>query len=156
MLWWFRLYADDFLIICDGRQVQAVLSMFVFVLAILGVPLSLPKLRVGKRVTWIGYEIDVSTGEIGITDSRRAWLQEWVNSKLRARVVSIREFQGGLGRLGFAAGALTFLRPFLGPRCLAAFWGTAHKRPNTWTMAAQTALADGARVRHVAGGRHHY
>ena len=53
--------------------------------------------------------------KLGLSKRRAAWLVEWLRGKVAAGKVSAKEMSQGLGRLGFAATALDWERPFLGP-----------------------------------------
>jgi hypothetical protein len=57
----------------------------------------------------------VARFRIGISWRRQEWLVKWITGKLAQPAVLAREIREGLGRLGFAAGPLEHLRPFLGP-----------------------------------------
>ena len=53
--------------------------------------------------------------QLGLSKKRADWLVEWLQDKAVKGRVSAKEFSQGLGRLGFAAIALDWERPFLGP-----------------------------------------
>ena len=53
--------------------------------------------------------------QLGLSKKRADWLVEWLEDKAVRGRVSAKEFSQGLGRLGFAAIALDWERPFLGP-----------------------------------------
>ena len=64
----------------------------------------------------VGYLLDYSRFEIGISERRAAWLVAFVD-KLESDgwLVMARHFQEFHGRLGFAAQVLPWLRPLLAP-----------------------------------------
>ena len=47
--------------------------------------------------------------------SRAGWLVKWATGLIEAKVVRMCDFRSGLGRFGYAVGALELERPFLGP-----------------------------------------
>jgi hypothetical protein len=59
--------------------------------------------------------MDVSRFELGISSSRQAWVVRWLTEQLAQGPLLVKTVQEALGRLGFAAGPLDQLRPFLGP-----------------------------------------
>ena len=66
-------------------------------------------------IEWIGYALDLSRFELGITEKRTQWAIRWISDKIREGCVRLGEMREGLGRLQFVAGPLEHLRPFLGP-----------------------------------------
>ena len=60
-------------------------------------------------------ETEYSSYRLGMSRKRASWLFAWLNDKVTAGKVTAKEMQQGLGRLGFAAIALDWQRPFLGP-----------------------------------------
>ena len=84
-------------------------------LVVLGVPFSWPKFRGGHEVDWVGYWLDYKNFEVGLSEARAHWIMKWLLAKLVEGMILIKEFREGLGRLGFASGAIENWRPFLGP-----------------------------------------
>ena len=60
-------------------------------------------------------ETDYSCYKLGMSATRAAWLSGWLREKATAGRIEAKEMQQGLGRLGFAAIAIDWERPFLGP-----------------------------------------
>ena len=109
------LYADDLESLgrtAMGRQGIPLSYLF---LAALGFPFKWPKTRGGFRVEWLGMETNYPHHQLGLSKKRADWLVEWLEDKAVRGRVSAKEFSQGLGRLGFAAIALDWERPFLGP-----------------------------------------
>ena len=73
------------------------------------------KTRGGFRVEWLGMETEYSSYRLGLTKKRADWLVNWLREVVKAGSVMARDMSQGLGRLGFAAIALDWERPFLGP-----------------------------------------
>ena len=55
---------------------------------------------------------------MGLSFERAMWLAKWIDDALWATLIRTREFAGVLGRLNFAASALVYEKPWLGPRYL--------------------------------------
>ena len=62
-----------------------------------------------------GVQTEYSSYRLGMSKKRASWLSTCLNAKVAAGKVSAKEMQQGLGKLGFAAIALDWERPFLGP-----------------------------------------
>ena len=62
----------------------------------------------------IGYQICLSSYQIGISERKRDWIAAWVRTTLQRGGITGRDLKSGLGRLVFVAGALRHVRPFLG------------------------------------------
>ena len=60
-------------------------------------------------------EREYNSYRLGLTKKRADWLVNWLREVVRAGSVVARDMSQGLGRLGFAAIALEWERPFLGP-----------------------------------------
>ena len=80
---------------------------------VVGVPFSFHKIKGGFDVEWVGYAMDYKNFAAGIFESRSLWLQEAIKTMLDVRRVNVGDFESFLGRLGFAAGPLEMIRPFL-------------------------------------------
>eukprot|EP00434_Breviolum_minutum_P036054 symbB.v1.2.031930.t2/scaffold3763.1/size50786/1 len=109
------LFADDGWMVAMGEFFWRRLLFWLFVLEVMGVPLSYKKLRGGTRIQWIGYQLDVGVFEKGISDSKVRWILGWIEKKKQDGGATGRELKSALGRLSFVAGALQHIRPFLGP-----------------------------------------
>ena len=112
---WQLLFADDFQWSAGGPEAPINLLSSILLLVVLGVPFTWTKFRGGTEVDWVGYWMDYAKFETGLSESRASWIKDWLERKLEDGAVPITEFREGLGRLGFAAGAVEFWRPFLGP-----------------------------------------
>ena len=73
------------------------------------------KQRGGPRVEWIGLFTDYTTYKIGLSPKRAEWMHDWVMKLAQEGNVAPKFLEQGLGRLGFAALALHWEKPFLGP-----------------------------------------
>ena len=104
------LFADDGLLMAASPEYFKVVVALLF-LDLMEVPLSWRKTRGGFQAEWIGYTIDLRSWRIGISDKKVQWLVSWAE---RSHLLG-REFRAGVGRLGFLAGALSGVRPFLAP-----------------------------------------
>ncbi len=82
------------------------------VLLVMGVPLSWHKSQGGRTIRGIGYEVQLSTLSLGITQARAHWYIDFLNQISRDGRVDVARMRSGLGRLCFVVGALGWERPF--------------------------------------------
>ena len=109
------LYADDGWLHARSSYAHSALLLQLLLYVILGVPIAWHKVRGGIERDFVGYWVDVARFRVGLSERRAAWLVKWLRDQAAARAIGSREFREGLGRLGFAAGPLVGLRPYLGP-----------------------------------------
>jgi len=112
---WSLLYADDGLNVGRTGYFERGLIMHLFVLVLLGLPLSWKKFKGGVTVEWVGYWLDAGRFEVGVTASRARWCVHWLEDRQAEGRVQLGELREALGRIQFVAGPLEHLRPFLGP-----------------------------------------
>ena len=114
--WVFQLlFADDNRIQACGKSKFDNLVLILFVWILVGTPLSWRKCRGGLSCEWVGYWVDYSRFELGISENRANWLITWGKRVIKNGLVHMRDFAEGLGRLSFSAGVLEYCRPFLAP-----------------------------------------
>jgi len=109
------LFADDLDMEAECERERVAIVLAVFLLLCVGAPLKNSKFRGGFQVQWIGLYFDNRDYGLGVSPNRAEWLANWLDAKLKLGVVEVREFLGGLGRLNFAASALYYEKPWLGP-----------------------------------------
>ena len=80
-----------------------------------GFPVAWRKVKAGTRLEWIGYQLDVSRFEVGISDRKKEWLLSWLYGRLREGGGVGRNLRASLGRFCFVARALDHIKPFLSP-----------------------------------------
>ena len=78
--------------------------------------------------------VDLGRFELGITATRAAWINRWLTDKVAEGRIRLGELREGLGRIGFAAGPIEHLRPFLGPLYAWAAAGPRFARPRLPVM----------------------
>jgi hypothetical protein len=113
--WWQLIFADDLKWNAHGPRKYEHLLCGLLAWVLVGAPFAWRKCRGGIEIDWVGYWIDYGRFELGISESRSAWLTKWLGEILDTGAVLIRRLVEGLGRLGFAAGVLEWHRPFLAP-----------------------------------------
>ena len=112
---WHLLVADDFHLDAGGGGYrEALLSVFILC-ALSGVPLSWSKTAGGDPVAWVGFEILHRRNSLGISARRAEWFVIWTRDMASRPVVNMDNFEEGLGRIMYVAGALEYERPFLAP-----------------------------------------
>ena len=89
--------------------------MTLLFLVIVGTPFSWKKFKGGERAEWIGFQVDISRSELGMTEKRLRWARDWMAKTLANKMVRVDEFRSALGRLAFMMAAFVHLKPFLGP-----------------------------------------
>jgi hypothetical protein len=112
---WQLVFADDLHWLAGGGDGPLNLLLYVLFLVIVGTPFSWRKFKGGLTLDWVGYWLDYTKFQAGLSDSRARWLLGWIDATLAEGSILVRAFSEALGRLGFAAGALPSFRPFLGP-----------------------------------------
>ena len=89
--------------------------MTVFILLALGTPLKWKKFRGGYSVDWIGLHLCNYTFSVGLSQNRAEWLIKWILEVIASHSIDMGNFAGGSGRINFAATALYYEKPWLGP-----------------------------------------
>jgi len=109
------IFADDLEALGPDRQGRRGIVLAFLFLAVLGFPFKWAKQRGGLKVEWIGLFADYTSMRLGLSPSRAAWVAKWTKGLAESGSVTAKEMEQGLGRLCFAANALLWERPFLGP-----------------------------------------
>ena len=109
------IFADDLEALGPDLRGRRGVVMAYLILSALGFPFKWSKQRGGLRVEWIGLFADYTSMKLGLSPKRAAWMAGWTLGVAKTGKISSKEMEQGLGRLGFAANALTWERPFLGP-----------------------------------------
>ena len=109
------IFADDIEAIAADAGGRRGITLCFLYMSILGFPFKWAKQRGGLRVEWIGLFTAYPTYRIGPAPSRAEWMRNWVLEMASSGVTTSKNFEQELGRLGFAALALVWERPFLGP-----------------------------------------
>ena len=109
------IFADDLEALGPDLRGRRGIVMAYLILSALGFPFKWSKQRGGLKVEWIGLFADYTSMKLGLSPKRAAWMAGWALGVAKSGKISSKEMEQGLGRLGFAANALTWERPFLGP-----------------------------------------
>lgn len=112
---WQLIFADDVRYQCHGPDKYLLLILSLFLWVIFGTPISWHKCAGGLEADWLGYHLDYGRFRLGISEARAQWLIRWAKRIVTEKLVLVANLSQGLGRLGFAAGALEWVKPFLGP-----------------------------------------
>ena len=108
---WQLLSSDDHKWAANGANALHNLLFALFILGLVGVPLSYEKVSGGFTFEWVGYYLDYKKFQAGISDSRSQWSEKWFVSTLTAEKVPMADGTTALGRLGFAAGPCSVFAP---------------------------------------------
>eukprot|EP00435_Cladocopium_sp_Y103_P022693 s5638_g5.t1 len=108
-------YVDDLLFLARGLGGIAGIWLTLLFLVIVGTPFSWHKCGGGLRAESIGFQVDISKKELGMTEKRLRWAREWIEKTITHKMVRVDEFRSALGRLAFMMSAFGHLKPLLGP-----------------------------------------
>ena len=109
------LFADDIETTAADAHEREGVVMLLFVLKILGSAFKNKKFKGGFCADWVGLHIDNVRFGLGLSVARAKWLTDWLRFTAKQKTVEVTNFSGGLGRLNFAATALFYEKPWLGP-----------------------------------------
>jgi hypothetical protein len=109
------IYSDDLRWTASGPNKFWDLLLFLFLWVMAGTPFSWSKTKGGVACEYVGYWLDYTRFEIGMSEVRAKWMADWLEETCAAKHVLVRSMREGLGRLGFAAGVLEWSRAFLAP-----------------------------------------
>ena len=115
--WFLHLvYVDDLHGAFTGASKFLHLWVWVLAFELVGTPFAYHKFRGGFSSEFVGYQMRYDLNEVGISLRRGEWLSKWIRSAEEKRfVVVTRDFAEFLGRLGFVAQLLVWLKPHLSP-----------------------------------------
>ena len=93
--WIFVLaFVDDLHIAAGGRERWRTIWRFIVALEMVGTPFSFHKFKGGLPTDYVGYWLDYSRFEIGLSERRAAWLMNFVkNLKQDNWLVNVKAFQ---------------------------------------------------------------
>ena len=112
---WHLIFADDGELIAapGGAHFRILFQLLLF--CVLGVPVAWSKVRARLEQDFVGYRLDVAKFRVGLSERRAVWAADWARATTARGFIKPEEMTVALGRLGFAAGPLDWLRPYLGP-----------------------------------------
>ena len=113
--WLFVLvFVDDLHLAASGQSRWLAIWRFLVALEMAGIPFSYPKFRGGFQMDYVGYWMDYSRFELGLSEKRANWLVKFVeNLRSDGWLTGVKQFQEFHGRLGFASQVLPWIRPLL-------------------------------------------
>ena len=110
------VYVDDLHILVWGPDKFLWLWMMIATYEIVGTPFGYHKFKGGLEIPFVGYELDYYRKTIGISLKRARWLRDFMGElEQRRYTVPMRDFNEFLGRLGFVARILVWIKPHLAP-----------------------------------------
>ena len=114
--YWHLVYVDDLHGAFTGSRKFELLWVWLLAFEVIGTPFGYHKFKGGFSSDFVGFHLRYDKNEVGITEKRGSWLLNWIRALEEKRyVVPAREFSEFLGRLGFVAQLLTWLKPHLSP-----------------------------------------
>jgi len=115
-VFWHLVYVDDLHGAFTGPSKFELLWVWLLAFEVIGTPFGYHKFKGGFSSDFVGFHLRYDRNEVGITVKRGTWLVDWIRAlEGKKFVVSAREFSEFLGRLGFVAQLLTWLKPHLAP-----------------------------------------
>lgn len=109
------LFADDLKLVVSGSGKYMDLWTLLVAWLMVGTPFSWKKFRGGTALDYVGFWTDYAKFRLGLSEKRAQWVIRTIEEMCSAKfVVTGRRFSELLGRLGFAAQAVPWLRPLLG------------------------------------------
>ena len=110
------IYVDDLQLVTLGRDKFFALWMALASYEALGTPFAYHKFGGGLQSEFVGYWLDFKQCRLGINEKRGKWLLACLEEMEKAGyTVSMGRFSEFLGRLGFVARVLVWLKPHLVP-----------------------------------------
>ncbi len=92
------MYADDLLIVAEGRRFLSSIVLILWALDLVKAPLKWKKCAWGFKVAWLGYEMSVKEWTLGISAYMAHWRLTWFMQVLRDGRVLMRTLREVLGR----------------------------------------------------------
>lgn len=80
---WLLLYGDGEWLVGRRQHYYISLLLHMFFLDIVDTPIAWHKVCGGAQSDWVGYYVDVSRFEIGVSEARAAWAIQWLEAKAR-------------------------------------------------------------------------
>ena len=75
-------YVDDILWLAKGKEAKEAIAVVLLFLVAIGVPFSCSKCKGGLSTDWVGYNVDLRTRSVGISEKRGRWLHDWCQKTL--------------------------------------------------------------------------
>ena len=145
---WFMqvIYVDDLHGSFTGHRKFLHLWIWLLAYELVGVPFGYHKFKGGLSSDFVGFHLRYDLCEVGITEKRGKWLREWILKVAASKfIVQTREFAEFLGRLGFVAQLLTWMKAHLSPLyswAAATSSGTVAKLPETVILSLKYLLKE--------------
>eukprot|EP00435_Cladocopium_sp_Y103_P018236 s1517_g4.t1 len=115
-IFWHLVYVDDLHGAFAGGHKFDCLWIWLLAFEVIGTPFGYHKFKGGFSSDFVGFHLRYDKNQVGITTKRGAWLADWIRGlESKKFVVAARDFSEFLGRLGFVAQLLIWLKPHLAP-----------------------------------------
>ena len=160
------IYVDDLHGVFAGESKFLFLWVWLLAFEVAGTKFGYHKFKGGFASEFVGFQIRYDLTEVGISTKRGTWIIDWIDRAMANRyVVQARDFSEFLGRLGFIAQLLVWLKPHLSPLfswAAVTAAGTVCRLPDTVILTLQyianefkreTFLVSARRPQHFRGER---
>ena len=77
------LYTEDGLARTQGSKCRETFMLMFLIFETFGFPVAWHKVKAGTRLEWIGYQLDGSSFDVGISDRKKEWLLSWLDGRPR-------------------------------------------------------------------------
>ena len=160
------IYVDDLHGVFAGESKFLFLWVWLLAFEVAGTPFGYHKFKGGFASEFVGFQIRYDLTEVGISTKRGTWIIDWIDrAKANRYVIQAHDFAEFLGRLGFIAQLLVWLKPHLSPLfswAAVTAAGTVCRLPDTVILTLQyianefkreTFLISAYRPQHFRGER---
>ena len=107
------LYSDDLLLWQNRKVLPLGASVVLCFFVCFGIPISWPKLQMGRRITWIGWELSFAAGGFRLPADKREKAVSLLQSCFSGRHVSKKHLDKVLGLMQWILQCAPELRPWL-------------------------------------------
>ena len=142
-----QIYVDNpiWTVPAEGDEAVKLMTLAILTTLVFGYPLKLSKASAGKKIKWVGAELEVGSDTEGpfvkvrIPEDKISKLLQEVEMFLKAPVVGTRLLRSFAGGMSFVAGLVPVLRPFLAPLWAALSKGAANDGESEAPVRSRTA-----------------
>ncbi len=109
------VFVDDYILVLVELTGDHWSTVFLLFLIVIGCPVSWHKNELAPQNLWVGYEVDINTGQAGLPPEKEEPLREVMAQFERKEKMRVPEVASHVGRLAWVAKAYPPIMPFLQP-----------------------------------------